>query len=286
MTKLPPIGGKPQGSRAPYRASAVNRKGRWSHRDLHELEATYGTRDDRTIARALGRPVAVIREKARAIFSAKPMRQGQPWTPEEDRRLKQCLGIGSPSVLALVLRRDRAEIDARLRELFDSIQGGPWSPDEIRMLKSMFGRREDRVLSVVLSHTIAEIQEQARQLRLAKDKAFLSRLVKQAEPWAHVEGDPDGSLPAGTLGAGEVQPVPRRTTMKRWTDEDVAILRERYPNEFNVKLAEQLDKSAKAIMSKANALKLKKSAEFLQRMGKENVRIRYRVRRAPRDRKA
>jgi hypothetical protein len=275
MTGSTPRSAAGDGVAGSRRRADTPRKGRWSHKDLRLLEECYGTRDDGSLARVLGRPVSSVRERARAIFVAKPCRQGKPWTLDDDRRLKQCLGVVPSSVLAMILKRGEAEIEAHLTELFTAVRGGPWTNDEIRMLKAMFGRREDRVLSVVLSHTIDEVRETARRLRLAKDKAFLSRLAERQERQARSVRGGNGQDLDDCNPVKSVTPAPHRTRMKRWTEDEVALLRRRYPHEFNVKLAEQLDKSAKSIMSKAHALGLKKTPELLALMGKVNVRMRY-----------
>jgi len=63
--------------------------------------------------------------------------------------------------------------------------------------------------------------------------------------------------------------------MPRWCKEDVARLRELYPETPNLDIAKQLERTLKSVVSKAHDLGLKKSPDRLRDMGRENVALRY-----------
>lgn len=254
---------------SPKPKKSGSRKGRWARSELDQLDANYGTRADAGLARALGRPVASVREQAHSLFAAKPSRERRPWSAEEDERLKRCLGVAPASVMALVLRRPVGEIAERVETLSRASRRGPWSAEEVKALKALYGSREDEVLAVVFARPCEEIARLAAENRLAKDKAFLRRLAERLTPEAPVPLAPNTNGRAPRL---------ERARMPRWTAEEVDLLRQLYPNHFNVAIAARLRKSCKAIMSKANDLGLRKSAWLLAEMGKNNVGIRYRRR--------
>ena len=62
--------------------------------------------------------------------------------------------------------------------------------------------------------------------------------------------------------------------MPRWTERDVRYLTQHYANRPNLTLAIFLDRPVRAVVSKAHHLGLKKSDEYLSRMGRANVRQR------------
>jgi hypothetical protein len=64
--------------------------------------------------------------------------------------------------------------------------------------------------------------------------------------------------------------------MPRWTEEEIAKLRDMYPGESNLHIAQVLARSVKSIVSKAHNMGLKKDPSRLREMGRENVSLRYR----------
>ena len=63
--------------------------------------------------------------------------------------------------------------------------------------------------------------------------------------------------------------------MPRWTDPELQVLRQLYPGESNLQIAQQLGRSVKSVVSKAHNLGLKKDKARLEEMGRQNVRLRY-----------
>lgn len=73
--------------------------------------------------------------------------------------------------------------------------------------------------------------------------------------------------------------------MPRWSDEEIAYLREHYEGTASIDIALHLGRSERSIVSKAHHLGLRKGRDRLAEMGRENVGRRYRGRRnAPRHR--
>jgi hypothetical protein len=69
--------------------------------------------------------------------------------------------------------------------------------------------------------------------------------------------------------------------MPRWDSEAIEKLRQIYPTTPNLEIARQLQRSVKSVVSKAHNLGLKKEAERLREMGRENVSLRYHRGEAP-----
>lgn len=229
------------------------RRGRWSRAELYRLKQLFGTCDDTVLARRLRRSEASVRRMAEVAFdpnrAAKRRGPKQEWTSEELERLRKCVGVSPLPRIAMILGRTPEDVRAKLEELANQPKRGDWSHDEIKALKTFYGWRDDHALVVILQRTIEEIRAAAAQHRLSKDKAFLRRR------------------------AGEN--VRAASRMPRWTPEQEKQLVELYPNLSNLQLAAQLGRSVKSIMSKANELKLKKSKELREAVGRRNVGVRY-----------
>jgi hypothetical protein len=98
----------------------------------------------------------------------------------------------------------------------------------------------------IFGRNIEAIRSFATGHALAKDKAFVRKLSGEAS-----------------------------TRMPRWSQAELDILREEYPTQPNLELAQKLDRSVTSVVSKAHNMGLKKSSERLREMGRENVSLRY-----------
>ena len=124
---------------------------------------------------------------------------------------------------------------------------------ELQQFRRIYGTRSDDDLSVIFGRPRRSVQALAAELHLAKDKAFLRR--------KHGKG---------------------ASRMPRWNEAEFKLLRELYPDTANLEIARRLARSVKSVVSKAHQLGLRKNAERLVEMGRENVGLRYRERRAAR----
>jgi len=201
-------------------------------------------RDEAAIARELNRPVASVRKMAEQAFQATP-RTG-PWTATEVQNLKRYIGGTTPETIARVLGRTVDEVQSQIVELRRVQTTAGLTPDEMVEFKRLYGTRTDDDLAVIFGRPLAVVQDVATRLRLAKDKAFLRRLA----------GNPASKMP-------------------RWDAAVIEKLRQLYPTTPNLELARVLERSVKSVVSKAHNLGLKKEAERLREMGRENVSLRY-----------
>lgn len=220
------------------------RRGRWSQAEQARLKELYGLREDAAIARELKRPVASIRRMAEKLFARAP-RIG-PWTANEVMELRRYLGATSPEVISRVFARPIEEVNERIFELGRIQRDGSWSRDELAEFKRIYGTRTDEDLSRIFGRSVGSIEKLADELALAKDKAFVRKLVGEAS-----------------------------TRMPRWREEELELLRRDYPVASNLEIARTLGRSVKSVVSKAHHLGLKKSTERLRVMGRENVSLRY-----------
>jgi hypothetical protein len=225
------------------------RRGRWSQVEVAVLKDLFGLRDLKAIARELNRSEESVRRKAEELFRG-TSRSG-PWTVQEVERLKRYLGLNGPEVIARILGRPREEVERQIFALGRIQRDGEWTRKEVQQFRRVYGTRRDEDLCVIFGRSLRSVRALAERLCLAKDKAFLKR----------ERGD----------GA---------TRMPRWRTEELELLRRLYPTTSNLEIARQLDRSVKSVVSKAHHLGLKKAAERLEEMGRENVSLRYRGRRA------
>ena len=228
------------------------RRGRWSQVEIRLLKDMYGLRDLRAIARELSRSEDSVRRKAESLF--RTAQRKDPWTSQEVERLKEYLGLNAPEVIARILGRTVEEVEREIFALGRIQKDGPWEREEVQQFRRIYGTRSDDDLSVIFGRPVRSIAALATELALAKDKAFLRRL--------HGRG---------------------ASRMPRWGEDEFKLLRELYPDTANLEIARRLGRSVKSVVSKAHHLGLRKNPERLVEMGRENVGLRYRDRRAAHD---
>jgi hypothetical protein len=225
--------------------SRRTRKGRWTRAEIDRLKDLYGLRPDVAIARELGRSAQSVRRMAEAAFQT--ARREGPWSANEIQELKRYLGASAPDVIARILGREPGEVRQQIFEL-GRLQrpAARWTREDTMKLRRIYGTRSDGDLAAIFGCTKESIERLAKRYCLAKDKAFLRR----------------------AQGAGA-------TKMPRWSGSELALLRELYPTTANLEIAQRLERSVKSVVSKAHHLGLRKEAERLAEMGRQNVSLRY-----------
>lgn len=203
----------------------------------------YGLRSEAQIARALGRTPQSVKRMVHKVFAGEP-RSG-PWTAREIADLKRYLGAAEVPVIARILRRSEKEVERQIQVLQERVQPRAWTSGDVQRLKRLYGTRSAGDLSLILAQPVEEIERKAIELCLAKDKGYVRR-----------------------SGNGSVR-------MPRWSEPEIELLRELYPDTPNLDIAKRIGRSEKSVVSKAHDLGLKKSSERLKRMGRENVSVRY-----------
>jgi hypothetical protein len=225
--------------------SSSPRRGRWSQAEIARLQELYGLRDDEAIARELNRPVGSVRKMADQVFR-RAARSG-PWSSREVLELKKYLGATTEETIARILGRTVQEVRQQITELGRIQQTGRWTQAEIAEFKRLYGTRTDEDMALIFGRSVESVKRLGARYCLAKDKAFVRRLTGSSA-----------------------------TRMPRWSDEEVEKLKDMYPRMSNLDIAQDLNRSVKSVVSKAHNLGLKKEAERLQEMGRENVSLRYR----------
>ena len=217
----------------------------WSESELDALRASFGQKEQSFLARELGRPVEEIRAKAEEILCREAV--SGPWSPEDVETLRRYLGGVETSLLARMLGRTAEDLETKLVELATTLEDRPLSGPELILFKRQFGTRSDEDLAIIYGRTLERVRAEAARLCLSKDKAYMRRKTSGNE----------------------------RTRMPRWTEPELQILRQLYPAESNLQIAQQLGRSVKSVVSKAHNLGLKKDKARLEEMGRQNVRLRY-----------
>lgn len=221
------------------------RRGNWSVQELQRMRSLLPQRGVIDTAVLLRRTAESVRKKALDLFAV-PVRRSA-FTADDDLRLRQSWGALELRLIAAMLGRTIPDLQKRALQLRGKLQAGPWTKDEDCALKNFFGTRREEDLVLCLLRSREEIEVAALRLCLSKDKRF----------------------------ARAVQAL--RRSMPRWSDADVAILREVYPDRDNLAVARVLGRSVVGVANKANQLGLKKSFNVLAQIGRANVAVRYRM---------
>ena len=223
---------------------ATPRRGRWSQAEIARLKEFYGLKDERTIARDLNRPIESVRRMAAKLFPS-TVRSG-PWSSAEVGELKKYLGGTTSDVVSRILARSVEDIERKVDELRSKTSGGRWTQEELSDFKRLYGTRTDQDLALIFERSVESVKRLAARLCLAKDKAFLKKIVG-----------------------------PSASKMPRWNPGEVEKLVVLYPVQPNLEIAQELSRSVKSVVSKAHNLGLKKEPDRLRQMGRENVSLRY-----------
>jgi hypothetical protein len=197
------------------------------------------------MARELNRPEESVRRMAQMVFPS-AVRTG-PWAAGEVVELKKYHGGTALEIVARILGRSVEDLGRKIEELRAVQHTGRWTQEEIAEFKRLYGTRTDEDLAVIFERGVEAVKRLGARLCLAKDKAFLRKL------------------------AG-----PSASRMPRWEKGEVEKLVTLYPVAPNLDIAQRLNRSVKSVVSKAHNLGLKKEADRLREMGRENVSLRYR----------
>ena len=169
-----------------------------------------------------------------------------PWTAREVQDLKRYLGATTVETIARVFGRPVEEVERQILELGRIRTDADWTRREVGEFKRLYGTRTDEDLAVIFGRPIEAVRELAERCSLAKDKAFLRKLHGEAA-----------------------------TRMPRWSEDELARLRDLDPRCAHLEIARELGRSVTSVVSKAHNLGLKKDRERLREMGRQNVRLRY-----------
>ena len=225
--------------------SEPNQDKPWAESDVDALKASFGQKDESFLARELGRSVEEIRAKATELLSTEPA--SGPWSADDVDTLRRYLGGVETKLLARMLGRTVEDLEGKLVELATTLSEAPLTSPELIHFKRQYGTRADEGVAIIFGRTLDRIQGEAGRLCLSKDKAYMRRKTSGNE----------------------------RTRMPRWTEPELQVLRQLYPGESNLQIAQQLGRSVKSVVSKAHNLGLKKDKARLEEMGRQNVRLRY-----------
>lgn len=164
-------------------------------------------------------------------------RRRQPWHDTDDQVLRRGLGVVPDADLALALRRTIKDLRARAAHLRGQRVSRPWTRADEAHLRRVYGTRTLSVLEVCLNRTGEEIEAAAARLCLRKDRRFVAR-------------------------------ARGRSSVPRWTADDVARLRALYPTQDNLAIAAAMRRSVQSVANKASMLGLKKRKRWLRQVGR------------------
>ncbi len=223
------------------------RRGNWSVQELERLRQLLPRRGVEATAALLRRSPDSVRRRAQKLLRA-PQRRAA-WSESDTLALRRAWGAVEPRLLAVMLGRPMADVLQKASALRTRQADGPWSRDELGQLKRLYGSRADADLEVCLLRSAESIREAARALCLQKDKRF-QRAQTQA---------------------------PGASRAPRWTAAEVVELRRLYAEHDNLEVAHKLGRTVQSVANKAFKLGLQKSPALLQRIGRDNVSVRFAV---------
>ncbi len=224
------------------------KSGQWSQPDIGALTRMYGSFKLSEIARKVGRPLASVNKMVAKLFPETNGKSNTPWSATDVARLKSFYGsAGNIQEWARILKRTTAEIDRKIDSLDGEVAERPWTREDLAKIKKFYGSRGNYELRIILGMPESQIEAKAKEMCLAKDKKFVS---------------------SNNVSAAS-------TPMPRWTKEDTAALVRMHGTASNAQIAQHLERTTKAVTSKANSLGLKKTTEHLRKMGRDNVDWRY-----------
>lgn len=232
------------------------KRGNWSVEELERVRAQFARRPIDQLARSLRRTEASVRDRARRLFGS-GLQKG-PLSREDERELRVMVGVATLQDMALVLGRAREHVLVTLQAWQERRRGGRWAEWELRYLRDFATKRPDWALELVTGRSRKTIAKRCSEFCLGHDRSLVPVPIPELGPSQDLVLEPRAS---------------RR--MPRWQPEDIERLRLLYPIRSNLELARTFGRSVKSIRAKAQDLGLKKAAERLEAMGRENVRRRY-----------
>lgn len=169
-----------------------------------------------------------------------------PWSEEEIHSLRMYYGADDVSALGTVLRRTIVDIELKVSVLRLQANGNSdaLSGEELVRFKDSYGRRDSVALVVMFDRDMHYLEALATQLSLSKDKAFVR-------------------------SRGGI------TRMPRWSSDEIERLKRDYVWKPNARIARELGRSLKSVVSKAFQMDLKKGEARLCQMGRQNVQKRH-----------
>lgn len=250
------------------------RRGNWSVQELERLRLLLPNRGVEQTALLLRRSADSVLRKALDLLRV-PTRKGA-WTESDDWQLRQAWGAVELRLLAPMLGRPTSEVRRRASQLRQRFVEGQWTRTELRLLKKLYGTRTDADLEVSLMRSRTEIAVAAKGLCLAKDKRFQAAQVSSARARqgaalaaalvAQSDGNSSSKRPGNTG---------KRSSMPRWTPDEVEQLRKLYPDQDNLAVARALGRSVTSVANKAYQLGIHKTAALLTSIGRSNIAFRY-----------
>lgn len=259
----------------------------WSDLEIKLLRELYCDPDtllEEIAAQLIGRSLKAVQRMAHILG----LRRVDPWTEEEIALLRQLWPERTPSELAGMLKRSRRAIihkalslGLRRRPLAAADSGDqeqaptarqrkakrrvlrPWSQEEVRYLKHMYPRTHspEEIAKGLESRSVASITGKAWELGLTEKRAWTAEednLIREyyhlGLSWTEIarrlhRSRPGVRLRACALGLEREGPRP-------WTEREDECLREHWSKWDVGELAGQLDRTVRAVETRAHKLGL------------------------------
>lgn len=219
------------------------------HRPFDEIAASYGASEDELLYFLTQRGLL-------------PKPYSEPWTRQEEKKLRQMWGIRSEAEISAELRRTSFAIRKKAREVVTSLQRRPWTKREDAIVRRDYGRIPTRELAEKLNRTKGAVQGRAGHLGLRVKRRSLTAwtekedaLLRRLEP-THTAEQIAEHLPGRTVNAVRARINNIGAGQKNWQPWEDEKLRELHGKKSRKEIAGIFGKTPGAIESRSRRLGL------------------------------
>ncbi|MFK7738938.1 MAG: SANT/Myb-like DNA-binding domain-containing protein [Planctomycetota bacterium] len=264
------------------------RHGDWTDSDDMQLRQAWGAVEVPILGPILGRTAKEVRARANEL---RGKHRGVAWSRAELGLLKKLYGTRRDEDLEVSLMRDREEVATAAQRLclakdkrFRASSAGARACGAAAASSSVGepGGSAEVLRELATGATpdvgdAADIGDVGSVADVADASALASTGPKSssASPLHYLApGRPARVASRGGPGSSPGA-VEARSSMPRWTSEEVQRLRELYPHRDNLAVARELGRTVTSVANKAYQLKIRKSANVLADIGRANIAMRY-----------
>ena len=182
----------------------------WSADEDAVVQADYGRRTAADLAEELGRSVLGVRQRARVLGLAQPVKARIVWTAAADGLLRAAYGQRTAADLAAELGTTDQAVWARAQELGLAKIGrhAHWSADDDRLLRELYGTISVPALALRMGRSYHSVANHAQRLGITRAGAETQRRDEIAQLRAENDHLRHASAALSTSGAVDAAHAP------------------------------------------------------------------------------
>jgi len=228
---------------------------KWSNREIEYVRANYKKIPAAAIAQHLGRSENSVMDKAKKLGLARTVK---PVTDKVVRTIMRDVGRVSMERIAAEVGMSVQRVATIARE--HGYQPGErqwwkkaWTPEEDAYLRASFAATRNIDIAQHLGCSLPMVENRARALGLPKKKKHSGRKGAVARQQSEHEGTPrerTTSGPSAGTQSAEMQRTPDASRHRRWTAQEVDLLRQCWEHLSVNELAERLGRNPESVRSR------------------------------------